>query len=279
MPDAPVPPPAGVPVTKELVQAFLALRTTQARIRQIAGSRLGKGASPADVDDVVQLTCERALRAEDLPDEPAKLRPWISRITATSSIDFMRRTAAYHARFRGEVDVEQMPPDPIDAVDDEPSESAPLEDAKDASAAASDRGLIGPWIDEKVAHRPGDALMVEMFRYKARHSVTDGQLAATFGLSLEAYESRLRRFRARYVPMRRRHVRRRNALLILLLLAAVLFVILLALWLPPRRPDTPIGPDRFVTPPPPTSAPSSTDDSRFNQAAPTDGGAKPELKP
>jgi len=280
------PPPAtpastGIPVTRALTNAFLGLKTTQTRIRQVAVDRLGGKKAPRDgVDEVVQTTNEKALTTTKLADTPEGLRAWVSAIAAHAGIDWLRRRGVYEARFGTGVDVEELPPDPMDAPDEEPGD----EDGEDSGVdwrerplpAKPDPFMIGPWLDgaiekQKGSNKERDLTMVEMVRFKAKHpGMTDAQVAATFGLTLAAYESRYRRFRAHYVPLRQRYVKRRNTILILLFFGAALAA-LIAWWLWPRS-QLAISPDPSLTPVP--SASASALPVKLDQALPPDDNRK-----
>ena len=266
-----------------LIHTFLGLKATQARIRQVALHRLGgKKAPPDRVDEVVQATSEKALTTPSLPAAPEQLRPWISAIARSVAIDSLRRQAVHDARFGSAIDVEELPPDPIDAPDDEEASASASAEAGDPtgvewtgerSPAKPEPFLIGPWLEGEIQKSRGNReqgrMVLEMLRYKARHpALTDAQVAATFGLTLAAYESRYRRFRQRYVPLRRRYVERRNAVLLLLLLFGGAVALLVGLLRP--RPTLVIAPDPAALPIPSASASASA--APFNQAASTPRG-------
>jgi hypothetical protein len=278
-----------------MVNAFLGLRTTQRRIRQIAVRRLGgKEAPPHAVDDVIQATNEKALTTSSLPTAPERFRSWVSAIAQHAAVDYLRRQGVEDARFGTDVDVEELPPDPLDAPDELPVPSEGDLASDDPGVASWDAGripprpepyLIGPWLEETVEKSKGNRehgrLVLEMLRYKARHPhLTDAQVAAVFGLTPAAYESRYRRFRQRYVPLRRRYVERRNTLLLLLLIGGALALV--AWLLQPHRKVILIGPDPFAVPLP--SASASATRKPFNNAESThddepDAKSPPKRKP
>jgi DNA-directed RNA polymerase specialized sigma24 family protein len=283
---APAPSPASAPlstpslaVPRTLVHAFLSLKTTQARIRQVAVHRLGgKNAPPDRVDEVVQSANERALATTSLPGAPEQLRPWVSAVARSAAVDFLRRHAVHDARFSGTLDIEELPPDPIDAPDEEedaepepdPGDDTNVEWSGARSRPKRERFLIGPWLKAEVeksrGHREQGRMMLEMLRYKGqRPGSTDAQVAATFGLTLAAYESRYRRFRRRYVPLRRRYTERRNGVILLLLLLVGVIALVVGMFWP--RAGVLIGPDRSTVPVPSASASA---EPRLNQAAPTE---------
>jgi DNA-directed RNA polymerase specialized sigma24 family protein len=273
------PPPDAAPaVPRALANAFLGLKTTQARIRQVAVHRLGGKNAPRDrVDEVVQSANEKALATTSLPAAPEQLRPWVSAVARSAAIDFLRRHAVHDARFGGTVDLEELPPDPVDAPDEEEDAEPEPDAGEDASVEWSgerprpkpERFLIGPWLEAEIeksrGHREQGRMMLEMLRYKSQHpGMTDAQVAATFGLTLAAYESRYRRFRQRYIPLRRRHIERRNGVILLLLLLGGVIALVVGMFWP--RPEPLIGPDRSTVPLPSASASAAPP---FDQAAPT----------
>jgi len=270
----------GIPVTRELTNAFLQLKTTQERIRQVAVSRLGGEEAPPDwVDEVVQITNEKAFRTTRLAESPEHLRPWVSAIAAHAAIDFLRRQGVHEARFGTGVDVEQLPPDPLYAPDGDAGdpEDDRVEWRDQAPNAKDDPAMVSPWVDGAVEKRKGnkerDRAMVEMIRFKANHpGMTDAQVAATFGMTPEAYESRLRRFRAYYVPLRQRHVKRRRTILLLVLFGALVVALLAWLLWPRARPLLDISRDPSTTPVP--SATTSVTPEKLDQALPPEDNRK-----
>ena len=300
MSDRPKPPPetpsaaptstkaAPIAVTRQLTDDFLKLETTQARVLEVITARCPKGTQRADRVDIRNDVMVKAMTTKALARNPESLRPWISRMAQNQVVDFFRRQAVHLAWVRRDVDLEELPPDPVDAPDDEVS----VEDVEKMEAAENDPGprkdepwAIGPWVRIEIArrkepHRTRDAQILEMLMHKAAHpELSDEALAALFGMTRDQYKHRLATFKARYVPRRERFVKQRNGFFILLFLAALAVLAYALLWPKPRKPLIGADPDTkpLVPPAPSASVVVPPGPERFNQALPPpQDGPKPK---
>jgi DNA-directed RNA polymerase specialized sigma24 family protein len=278
--DAPIPPVnAAIPVTRELTNAFLALESTQDRIEQVISARCEGNVQASDMENILQDVNERAIGTKALADSVEGLRPWVGRIAQNMVVDFFRRQAVQAKWLVAGVDVEELPPDPVNAPDDEVN----VADVERFEAAANDvtppkdeSWTLGAWVEAEIAkrkepHRTRDAQLLESFRYKAAHpKTTDEAVAAVFGMTRDKYKHRLATFRAHYVPIRKRYVQRRFAIIAFILLGIVALVWAFFAW---KRDRPAIGADPDAKPlvatPPSASAPLPPPPERFNQAVPT----------
>jgi hypothetical protein len=278
--DAPVPPvKPPIPVTRELTNAFLALRSTQDRIEQVIAARCQGCVQESDRDNILQDANERAIGTKALADSVENLRPWVSRIAQNMVVDFFRRQAVQAKWLVAGVDVEELPPDPVNAPDDEVNVADVAEfeaAANDVTPPTDERWTIGAWVEAEIAkrkepHRTRDGQLLEALRYKAAHpKTTDEAVAAVFGMTRDKYKHRLATFKAHYVPIRRRYVQRRFAIFAFILLGIVALVVAIRAW---KRGRPAIGADPDAKPlvatPPSASAPPLPPPDRFNQAVPT----------
>ncbi|HEY6460519.1 MAG TPA: hypothetical protein VIY73_10230 [Polyangiaceae bacterium] len=283
--DAPIPPVnAPIPVTRELTNAFLALRSTQDRIEQVISARCEGNVQASDMENILQDANERAIGTKALAESVESLRPWVGRIAQNMVVDFFRRQAVQAKWLVAGVDVEELPPDPVNAPDDEVN----VADVERFEAAANDvtppkdeSWTLGAWVEAEIAkrkepHRTRDAQVLEALRYKAAHpKTTDEAVAAVFGMTRDRYKHRLATFRAHYVPIRKRYVQRRFAIIVFILLGIVALVWAFFAW---KRDRLAIGADPDAKPlvatPPSASAPPPPPPERFNQALPPPSDGK-----
>jgi DNA-directed RNA polymerase specialized sigma24 family protein len=206
-------------VTRTILQRFLSKKSTQERILQVVLARTEGKVGEAEVDDIVQDANERALHTTALPGDADALRPWVSAIAASAAADHFRKEKRDKQRMEEIKSALGLPDD--DAL--EPT-APPI-----AFARAADEGIavekLSDWLARKVTSR-ADRLTLEMIRHKAKTDVGNAELAAEFGMTEAAYNMRLQRFKAKWVPAWRKEVRRRRlgiglgVLVLLLLLAA-----------------------------------------------------------
>ena len=223
-------------VTREVLWAFLALESTQDRIRQVIHANLPRKTPRDTRHDLVQTVNERAIRAVSRPRTREQLRPWISQIARHAAIDHGRRSDVAAKWENREVDVEQLPPDSTDAPQQAPGE-------------AVGPWMISRWLEKRVAHHAVDRATFELIVHKARESSTYEELAAQRGETVAALKSRVHEFKKKYQPIRRRHEERRDRVFFLLrfggwtlalaLAVAISILLLSAVGVLPVTPITP----------------------------------------
>ncbi|HEY3821892.1 MAG TPA: sigma factor [Polyangiaceae bacterium] len=270
---------AGIPVTAALTVAFLAKKATRDRIREVVEFRVPRGAQKSDIDDMCQDANVRALATTSLAKSVPGMRPWVSRIAQNVVIDFYRDGAIDLKWLRGDVDVQELPPDP--AADGEESE-IPAEDATAPPRPVHevDERMLGRWLEANVKSR-ADKLTLEMLKQKAETGKTNAAIAAEFGMTEAAFDNRILRFKAKWIPKWEQHKKEQRRAVVILVLA-LLGAAMLWWLLRQKKTQDEIGPTTVPRlGPVPTATASAVEDGPFNQAAPTDGGnEKPErLKP
>jgi DNA-directed RNA polymerase specialized sigma24 family protein len=259
--------PAANPVTPRLMELFLAKNSTQDRIRQVVAANLPKGATKSDIDEVSQRVNLKAMSTASLPRSVEGMRPWISTVAANATNDYLNERTRDRKRFDRTHDVSDLP-------DDEAMTEA-LASIPMVAAASSepDEPLVGgelfDWLSSKTTSK-ADKLTLEMIRTKAVTNASNTDVAAEFGMSVAAYDNRLLRFKAKWVPQWKRYQRARLALLLLIILL-LLAMAALAWWIIRPRPQTtrfpPTTPSSVPVLPLP-SASSTEGPPRFDQALP-----------
>jgi DNA-directed RNA polymerase specialized sigma24 family protein len=230
-------PPTGAAapgVTREELWAFVALESTQDRIRQVVHANVPRG-TPRDVfEEIVQKANMRALETKFRARTSATLRPWISKIAERAALDHFRRNDVQLRREDRSIDVEQVPPEPADApAGADEFDTAPW--------------MVSQWLEKRVANHPGDKRTFDLIVQKARENKTYEQLAAERGETVTALKNRVHELKKKYLPLRRRHEERRDAYLFLLRFgrqllyvaaaaALILFALLYSLRLGPFAP-------------------------------------------
>jgi DNA-directed RNA polymerase specialized sigma24 family protein len=277
--DAPASPtdaPTTSPVPRAVVDVFLGKRSTQDRIYQVVRARVKKGTPEEQVDDLVQKANTRILEAKALPHQVESLRPWVSRLAVLTVIDHYRALKSAEDESYAVVSVEDLPPD--DAVAEESFDTHGI-DAGDPAFADADqpsrRATLVAWLGTVVTSR-ADRLTLEMLACKAKTDLSNADVAAEFGMTEAAFDNRLLRFKAKWVPawQKERARRRRLGLLvlgILLLLVAVAFAKVVWPRLTERTPNDPVEPAPAPTQSaavPSSSATGTPSAPRFNQALP-----------
>jgi len=277
LPEADDAPPApgedgGPPVTRELTNAFLATKAALDRIREVVEARVPVGTPAADVDDLVQDALERALKTKSLASSVPRMRPWIARIAQNKVIDHCRANKKHLTWLRRDVDVQELPPDPATEGEDEvrPLEAVP----PSAPSEPAPRGMLEAWIEGQPL-TAADKLTLEMIRDHARLGGKSSDLAARFGMTTAAWDNRLLRFKAKWVPRWKKHRRNRALAIVLLLFAAAAVAVLLVLWWLGRLgPGVGPVPANEARPAPSAStdaAPPPLEDERRNIAHPPPG--------
>jgi len=267
------------PVTRALLNAFLGTRAAQDRILQVVTYRCAKDTPRDVIEDLVQRASLKALTTKWLPRSVPRMRAWLSRLTQNEVVDYFREENARARWFDRKANVEELPPDPasegdeLDVSTDPSDPPRPLQTVDDAMLCA--------WLaTQKLS--AADQLTLEMLRHREKTGEDNAQVAARFGMSLKAFESRLQRFKAKWGPRWSRERARRTRTMVFLWLVAGLALGLVAwlLWKGATRERVVTRPP--VVPPVPSASASSSatpepvEPPVFNQAAPTDGGT---LKP
>jgi RNA polymerase sigma-70 factor (ECF subfamily) len=185
------------------LHAFLALESTQDRIRQVVRANVPPRTRRDIFDDIVQQANLRALGTKSRAESTAKLRPWISSIAKNAAIDHFRRDTVKRGWENREVDVQELPPEPADAPE-RPDE------------AEAEPWMISTWLEKRVAHHESDRRTYDLLVQKAREEKTYEELAADRGETVTALKTRVHEFKKKYLPLRRRHEERRDMVFFLL---------------------------------------------------------------
>jgi DNA-directed RNA polymerase specialized sigma24 family protein len=268
--DAPLPPDAAVlgaddaavAVTRQLTMAFLAKKATRDRIREVVDARVPGGMQEADRLDIIQKANVRALETRSLARSVAGLRPWISRIAQNEVIDHCRGQTKHLRWLKPGVDVQELPPDP--AAEGEEAE-VPAEDPTAPPRPIEELSprMLGPWLRTNVESK-ADKLTLEMLERQAATDLTNALLAAEFGISEGAFDQRVQRFKAKWIPRWKKH--KRDQALFVVLLFLVLGALLLWWLRGPKHEDA--RPTAVpVLSPAPTASVAPPD--QFNNADPT----------
>jgi DNA-directed RNA polymerase specialized sigma24 family protein len=267
-------------VTREVFTAFLGKKSTQDRILQVVRHRLKKWKSREDAEDVAQKVNMHLLGVKTLPSSPERMRAWVSAVTANFVIDLLRASGPGEDAATRAVSAEDLPPDEAEATD---ALDSPGLGADDAAFAVKDEafalGALAEWLTRVVSSK-ADRLTLEMVASKAKTSASNADLAAEFGMTEAAFDNRLLRFKAKWLPAwQREKARRRRA-------ASLLFVILMLLalaalaWLASRWPrPKPTSPTLEEPPALPVPAPTTSAVPSFDQAFPTKPPSKDDKAP
>ncbi|HEY8088630.1 MAG TPA: hypothetical protein VIF09_12315 [Polyangiaceae bacterium] len=261
----------GEPVTRALTDAFLAKKATQDRIRQVAVARAPTGTQESDIDELVQMANERAMETTSLARSVSSMRPWVSRLTQNIVIDHYKADARRLKWLDPSVDVQELPPDPADESDEV---AVPADDptAPPRPMGWVERGGLERFLDANVK-TPADRLTLEMIRFKARSGKTNAEVAKEFGMSEDAFDARLARFKAKWIPQWKESDERRQLMILLWILRGVLLLAVgvTIYFLVPWHKAEPIGPTTVPELQPAPSASAAPPD-QFNQALPPDDG-------
>jgi DNA-directed RNA polymerase specialized sigma24 family protein len=273
---------AALPVTRALTKAFLAKKAAQDRIREVVEYRVPRGTQKADVNDLIQEANLRAVATSSLARSVPGMRAWVSRIAQNAVVDHFRGNARHLKWLDRSVDVQGLPPDAALEVD-------PLEGRPEDPAAAQrpiesiDERSLQQWLETQVKTK-ADHLTLEMIRQKAAAGMANAALAAEFGITEGAYDQRVQRFKAKWVPRWKQYRKERQWAIVVLLAVGGAALLVAALWwllYGPKKTER-IGPTEGpdLRPVPTASTPAPEPD-RFNQAQPTHREPlKPEpLKP
>jgi hypothetical protein len=266
---APSDDPSALCVSREVLTAFLGKKATQARILQVVRARVRNGTQPSEVDDLVQKANLRAMTAKALPSGADRMRPWVSQVAAYTVIDHYREAAKETKADLRPISLEDVPLD--EAVMEEPLDEGRL-DAKDATFEGKteplDSATLVSWLGGVVTSA-ADLMTLEMIRCKAITGMTNAALAAEFGMTESAYDSRLLRFRSQWVPTWKKEKERRWRIgLLILTIVLLVAVAALARYVWPRLFGRIDPPARIEAPVPPAPIVTASAPPRFDQAAP-----------
>jgi len=228
---------ARVRVSPEVVRAFLARKETQDLIVGVVRRGLSKKTPRNIVDEIVSDANARAFTTKARPFRESRLPGWLTAVAVSARKDYFRAGAADLKWVNRQAEVDEVAAD-VDAGEvpaDEGEEAAPT-------------WLIGPWLEKKVAPHAADRDVYELLVDKAKSDKSYEEIAAERGETVNALTKRVQRFKAKYVPLRRRHNERRHALMLFLRLggavALVAAAVLLAYYFyrgvrpAPEPPDT-----------------------------------------
>ncbi len=253
-------------VTLALFHEFLGKKATQDRIREVVLARVKRGTSPAEVDEIVQETNGRALITTALPRSVEGMRPWISTVAANAAADHSKAEKKREKRMDRSVDVDELPPDEAVTLAGEEDASVELTPAEAGETFRG--GRLVRWLDAKVRTK-ADRLTFEMILRKAATKASNEEVAAEFGMTEAAYDNRLLRFKAKWVPAWTREKARRRRIALLVLGILLLLVAAALAWVVRPRPRV-VEPPR-VEPPSVVPVPSATSSGppRCHPAQPT----------
>ena len=102
---------------------------------------------------------------------------------------------------------------------------------------------------------------------KGASGKTNAEVAAEFGLSEDAFDARIRRFRMKWQPQWKRSEERRSRTILLILGAAAIVLAVVAWWLLHRKQVEPIGPTTvpLLVPVPSATVSAAPVENRLNQ--------------
>jgi hypothetical protein len=227
-PDAPTESPPRV--SREVLAAYLVREETQKRLVGIIRRTLTKGTPRYVVDEILSNVHFLALKTKAGPKSEDRMPGWLTRVAVNARNLYFRQGAAAEKWINKSHEIEDLPPDPNDAADQETADSEPS-------------WLIGPWLEKKVANNPKDREAYDIVRARARGATYD-EIAAERGESASALAKKVQRLKDKYVPLRRRYNERRHALLLLLKLFGIPLAvagIAVAIYLATRpRPPQPV---------------------------------------
>ena len=193
-------------VSDAVLRATLARKETQDHLVRVIRRTLSKKTPWFVVDEILSNVNVRVLTTLARPKDETRLRGWLTVVAVSVRNSYFRAGAANAKWIDPAADLEEVPPESTDA---------PVEDDEPPS------WLIGPWLEKKVASDPDDRATYEVIVARAREGKSYEDLAAERGESVNALTKRVQRFKAKYVPLRRRYNERRHALLLLLKLFGI----------------------------------------------------------
>jgi DNA-directed RNA polymerase specialized sigma24 family protein len=237
-------------VSPEVLRAYVGSKDTQIYIVSVIRRGLAKRTPDWIVRDIASNVNAKVLGTLAGPRDESRMRGWLVTVTVNARNSYFREGAANAKWINPEAAVEELPPDPADAPEDEGDEAAPS-------------WLIGPWLEKRVAGNPDDKAAYELIVERARGGKSYAELAAERGETVNALTKRVQRLKAKYVPLRRRANERRHTLMLLLrfggailaIAAVVVLAYLLDRWQNPRPQRMPPAPASSASAAPPFRAP------------------------
>ena len=200
------------PVTRELVNAFIGTQMARDRITQVVTCRCIKGTPEHVIEEIVQRAHFAVAVASSLPRSVPRMGAWLSTVAHNAVPDYFREMA-HHAKYQNrEADVEQLPPDPASEGDETESPVDPT--APPRPVEVIDDNMLGSWM-EKQKLTAADKAVLEMIRYEAKTKASHTDVATRFGLGMTAYDNRLKRFKAKWIPAWKKEKERRNRMAVM----------------------------------------------------------------
>jgi DNA-directed RNA polymerase specialized sigma24 family protein len=197
-------------VSAEVLRATLARKETQDHLVAVIRRSLSKKTPRWIVDEILSNVNTRVLTTLARPYDETRVRGWLTTVAVSVRNSYFRNGAAHARWIHPGADLEEVLPESTDE---------PIEDDDPPS------WLIGPWLEKKVASHPEDRAAYDLIVERARSGKSYAELAAERGESVNALTKRVQRFKAKYVPLRRRYNERRHALLVLLKLFGIPLVV------------------------------------------------------
>jgi DNA-directed RNA polymerase specialized sigma24 family protein len=229
------PPPDDKRLAPEVIREFIALPSTQRRIRQVIRARIPKEQRENLVEDTAQTVNLEALTGRWRPRDEADLRPGVSRIAASRAIDALRRLEVDTKWVNREADVEELPPDADESINPDVDIEA-------------DKWMLGPWLDKQIGSHSRDRQTMEILRARARDKTYE-ELAVDYQTTVVALKKRVQHFKEKYGLLRVRYVKRQRQRMILLILLGFAAVVVIAALIWKKTHD--------VSPPSPFVAPTN----------------------
>jgi DNA-directed RNA polymerase specialized sigma24 family protein len=241
--------PSAPPLDEKIVRRFL----DSQRALDIAANAVRKIVPKQEVADVaVDGVCRAVKAMKTCPPRVEKVLPgWLAQIARRAAIRWLEKRNR-RAKYEGDMPADAAAEDAYtgDAVETPDAGPRPFFEPSDAEET---EGLIGPYLDRIVDER--DRPILEILNAHAADEKPYAALAKERGMTEDALDAKMRRFRVKYGP----RVRKRNRMLLLFrwggalvgLGVAVAVVLYLLLH---RSPDAPALPDPETRP----LAPSAT---------------------
>jgi DNA-directed RNA polymerase specialized sigma24 family protein len=269
--------PSTVPVTRELVVAFLAKKATYTRVLQVAKARADRGEQRVVVEDIAHDALTRGLTTEALPKTVEGMWGWIAQVSVNQVTDHYREEAKHLRWLNREADVDELPGGP--PMDDEAEVPADDPTAPPRPVRKVNEEALRSYL-RKNAKSAADQLTLEMLETRAARKLTNERLAAEFGMSEGAYDKRLQRFNAKWVPRWRRSEDRKERTVTVVVIVAIVISVVAAIVMALRGATAErIGPAVEPTLAPAPSASAAPVEAPFNQSVPTQPSATPRLGP
>ncbi|HEY6464287.1 MAG TPA: hypothetical protein VIY73_29165 [Polyangiaceae bacterium] len=268
--------PSTVPVTRELVVAFLAKKATYARVLQVVKARAADREQRVVVEDIAHDALTRGLTTEALPRTVEGMWGWIAQVSVNQVKDHYREEAKHLRWLNREVDVDEVLGGP--PMDGEAEVPADDSTAPPRPVHQGNEDALRSYL-RKNAKSAADQLTLEMIETKAARKLTNALLAAEFGMSEGAYDRRLQRFHTKWIPRWRRSVERKDRIVTVVVIVAIVIAVAAAIVMALRGAvGESIGPAVEPTLAPAPSASAAPVEAPFNQSVPAQPSA-PRLGP